>query len=268
MFRYKTFSATTKTSPYYKQYSSYGIIPFLLEKRENTRNNITFEMRDNEIYFLMIQRKNTLGFTEFIRGKYIRKNTEYLQTLIDRMTLNEKRNLQSMEFYDLWHSMWYGKYYTNRFEFNKAQSKFNDIKKNGKLDELINNSTTNYITPEWGFPKGRINDNETKLECAMREMKEETNISSIDYNIIKNMRTQTEIYNNNQDRFFINKYYIAKLNSNVKNIIFNNTLTQSQKKEVNQVGLFKYSECMELIRDYDTQRKKILTNIYNTLIQL
>ena len=39
---------------------------------------------------------------------------------------------------------------------------------------------------EWGFPKGHIEPNETELETAKREIKEETGIT--DLNFIKNFR--------------------------------------------------------------------------------
>jgi ADP-ribose pyrophosphatase YjhB (NUDIX family) len=262
---FKTFTETTRNSHYTKQFLSFGIIPFLLETKESL-NNEPIEIKPNNIYFLMIQRKNTLGYTELIRGKY-NKDEKYLQRLVDRMTLNEKKNLLEMDFFNLWNSMWYGKYYTNRYEYNASRLKFEKLKVEGIIEKLVKNSNTQYLTPEWGFPKGRLNKNEMKLECAIREMKEETNIGPNNYNIIKNIKVQTEIHNNYQDKFFINKYYIAKLDSNIKNIIFNTSLTQSQEKEVNQIGLFKYSECMELIRDYDVQRKEIIQNIYNLFLK-
>jgi 8-oxo-dGTP pyrophosphatase MutT (NUDIX family) len=34
---------------------------------------------------------------------------------------------------------------------------------------------------EWGFPKGHIEPNETELETAKREIKEETGITNIDF---------------------------------------------------------------------------------------
>ena len=40
--------------------------------------------------FLLICRKNTLGFVELIRGKYRLTNIKYIQTIIDQLTLAEK----------------------------------------------------------------------------------------------------------------------------------------------------------------------------------
>ena len=39
------------------------------------------------------------------------------------------------------------------------------------------NQYTSWDEPEWGFPKGRRNFNETDLNCALREFNEETGIN-------------------------------------------------------------------------------------------
>ena len=40
--------------------------------------------------YLMIQRNDSFGFVEFIRGKYPLHNEDYIQTLINEMTMEEK----------------------------------------------------------------------------------------------------------------------------------------------------------------------------------
>ena len=45
---------------------------------------------------------------------------------------------------------------------------------NYDLESLIAESNTNWKTPEWGFPKGRRNYQETDIKCAFREFYEET----------------------------------------------------------------------------------------------
>ena len=39
--------------------------------------------------YLLVRRKNTIGFVEFIRGKYAINDTSYLQQLFNVMTENE-----------------------------------------------------------------------------------------------------------------------------------------------------------------------------------
>jgi 8-oxo-dGTP pyrophosphatase MutT (NUDIX family) len=214
---------------------------------------------------LMIQRKDTIGFTEFIRGKYNNEDVNQIQDLVDMMTLDEKKSLLEQSFHDLWHSMWYEKYYTNQAEYLKAKIKYDSIIQNNVLRNCIENSKTNYIEPEWGFPKGRKNKSENNIECAIREMKEETNIDSKDYDIIKNVKTKEEIYEGANLTKYVHKYYLCKLKKSSLNSVFSYILTVSQKKEVKNIGLFHYEECMNLIRDYDTQKKKLISDYYNLI---
>ena len=61
--------------------TSSGIIAF--RKRINTE----------EIEYLMICRKDSLGYIDFLRGKYPLYDKEYILTLINEMTLYEKQEL-------------------------------------------------------------------------------------------------------------------------------------------------------------------------------
>ena len=45
----------------------------------------------NNVKFLTICRKDSLGYVEFLRGKYNVYDKNYIQNLINEMTLNEKR---------------------------------------------------------------------------------------------------------------------------------------------------------------------------------
>ena len=247
-----------------RQFLSMGMVPYYIE--DDNEKSIIFGNYDKKhIYFLMIQRKDTIGFTEFIRGKYESENSKQIQNLINMMTLEEKNNLLKKTFHELWHSMWYEKYYTNQAEYLKSKMKFDIIKENNALEEYIEKSDTKFIEPEWGFPKGRKNKTESNIECAIREMKEETNIDSKDYDIIRNIKLKEEIYEGNKGVKYIHKYYLSKLKNSSLNSIFSCILTTSQKKEVKNIGLFHIEECMNLIRNYDTQKKKLLSD-YHELI--
>lgn len=249
-----------------KIFLSVGIIPFFMEgeDEDNEQNpHISEEVNVDDLYFLMIQRKDTIGYTEFIRGKY--NSLEELKLLIDMMTLTEKRKILSQNFYNLWHSMWYEKYYTNQVEFKKANDKFDLFRAN--LEGLVNSSKTRWLTPEWGFPKGRKNKNENNIDCAIREMKEETNIDSNDYNIIRNIKCLEEITMGTNQSKYIHKYFLAKLSKHSLNSIYSCILTSSQKKEISNIGLFNYNECLSMIRDYETGKKQVLVKVFSILKQ-
>ena len=48
---------------------------------------------ENQIEYLLIRRKDSLGFVDFLRGKYFPNNKEYIISLLNKMTLNEKEFL-------------------------------------------------------------------------------------------------------------------------------------------------------------------------------
>ena len=62
---------------------------------------------DNTIRYLMIQRKDSLSFMEFIRGKYNVTDFLYIRQLVSAMTLNEKNLLLKKQFDDIWNYAWY-----------------------------------------------------------------------------------------------------------------------------------------------------------------
>ena len=74
--------------------TSYGIIAF--------RENPTNQSRE----YLMIRRKDTLGFVDFMRGKYSIYNKEYILNMIKQMTNNEKTRILTEPFSKLWGDLW------------------------------------------------------------------------------------------------------------------------------------------------------------------
>jgi 8-oxo-dGTP pyrophosphatase MutT (NUDIX family) len=68
------------------------------------------------------------------------------------------------------------------------------------LEEMVRRSPTNWTEPEWGFPKGRANANESEIETAIREFIEETGIKRENFRILKNLQYIDEVFRseNNQ----------------------------------------------------------------------
>ena len=123
----------------------------------------------------MVQRRDTLGFVEFMRGKYNLENVNYIYELFKIMTETERIKILNNEFDFLWHNLWMNKNLKSFIMNIVVQKKFNLLKKgielNGKFISLLNvHNTTPIIwkTPEWGFPKGRRNLRESDINCAMR----------------------------------------------------------------------------------------------------
>jgi hypothetical protein len=94
---------------------------------------------------------------------------------------------------------------------------YNDNIRNKKAGVIIHNSDTNHVLLVqsrgnlWGFPKGSLEKDETFINCAIRELKEETNID-IDKSVLKNEYEVNEYA----------KYYYVNTNTTYENIKINN----------------------------------------------
>lgn len=230
---------------------------------------ILFRYINNQYEYLMVRRKNSFGFIDFIRGKYNINNVYYLQNMIDEMSNEEKKNIINEPFDKLWNKIISN--YNNSFKNEKLNSKKNfELLKSGlminnkliKLNELVNNSITNFNDTEWEFPKGRRNLNEKDIDCAKREFQEETGISYKYINIIDNILPFEELFIGTNLKSYKYKYYIAFIDKNI-NLNYNNY----QLNEISKIEWKNIDECLNIIRPYNLEKKQLIININNVLEQ-
>ena len=151
---------------------------------------IIFKKIDNTIKYLLVQRKDTLGFVEFMRGKYNLENIKYINKLFRIMTLCERNLIINNNFDYLWSKLWmdqdnkqyHNEYHSSKKKFNLLKKGFNNKNEFVSLIIINNNNKFIWLEPEWGFPKGRRNLKETNIDCAMREFEEETGVNKNEYN--------------------------------------------------------------------------------------
>ena len=86
----------------------------------------------------MICRKDTLGFVEFMRGKYKVNDINYLSKLFKFITTKEKNKILENDFDTLWKDLW-KEYDINKFkkEYLQSKKKFDKIKNGCILNALI-----------------------------------------------------------------------------------------------------------------------------------
>ena len=202
----------------------------------------------NDGKYLMIKRRKTLGYVDFMRGRYT-KSTAYISNLIDEMTVQEKKDLLEHDFTRLSHDMWHAYH-----EEPAAREKFNEIKRDGTLQRLISESTTSWQTQEWGFPKGRRNSNESEISCALREYEEETGYDKHSVSIVRNLLPFEEIFIGSNYKAYKHKYYVGFGQPK--------TLRKFQETEVSELKWFSYEEALEVIRPYNVERKKVLSIVH------
>ena len=158
-------------------------------------------------------------------------------------------------------------------EYNNSLNKFTMLKdgvfddklnRNVNLHYFVNKSDTNYIEPEWEFPKGRKNNGESNKMCAIREFTEETNYNKDDYELIINIKPLTEFYIGENKIKYTHVYYIGYLKNTEKQLQVD-TSNLSQCLEVSDLKWFTQTECLNKIRKYHKSRKKVIDDIFTFL---
>ena len=229
--------------------TSNGVIAF----RKNSETNLT--------EYLMIRRKHTLGLIDFIRGKYSVYNQYYINNMIYQMTNEEKEMLKTKEFEEIWFAVW-GKtanfsHYKN--EETLSKEKFYQMRHgiNGlyTLSDLVDASPTKWEEPEWGFPKGRRNYNETDLDCSVREFNEETGYNLNKTNVIHNISPFEEIFCGSNYKSYKHKYFLTQMD------VENSEPAIQETNEISKIQWKSYADCISSIRSYNLEKKRLLSNI-------
>tara|TARA_Y100000389_G_scaffold68984_1_gene65522 strand:- start:13275 stop:14108 length:834 start_codon:yes stop_codon:yes gene_type:complete len=240
--------------------------------------NLLFRKDKDEPMVLMIQRKDSLCFIEFIRGKYDVFNIDYIQILVDKFTIDEKRSIINSSFDELWSTLWMididtiqknSDYHKGHDKFMRLSTGFHFKKRDIfiNLQYFIDNSKINYLMTEWEFPKGRRNKGESNLECAKREFHEETNYNEDDYKLIMNLEPFTEEFVGENRVRYKYLYYVGCL-TNLEKEVFIDESNKDQVTELKDIKWVTKSESLEMIRDYHHTRFKIINDIFDFIDSL
>ena len=229
---------------------SYGIILY----------NIT---NDNNIKYLHIRRKDTIGYVEFLRGNYSLENHNYICEIISFMTDNERNKLLFTEFDVLWFNLWNNYESNKKFknEYSDSKNKFNKLKETDLLKNMISGCTIHWDETEWGFPKGRRNGCEDDLNCARREFEEETNIPIELYSINTQIYPLIEEYIGSNNVRYRHTYYTAEyLGNNINNICID-PHSPFQINEISAIDWFSKNVSLMKIRHYHKEKKNLIEKL-------
>lgn len=223
-------------------------------KNKGTKDSVEsiVETLKTKIKFILIRRKNSLGFIEFMRGRYDTDDPDTVVHLIEQMTNEEREMLIENSFDEIWVTLWKN---TSR---NKIYEKeyILSLEKFNKLDkELIRQTLPKYEIPEWGFPKGRRNYYEKDVECARREFSEETGLTDGDVTILDRIYPISEIFTGTNDVKYKHVYFLGTTQTRTP---LNAQNSEIQRQEVGDIGWFTYNEIMQRIRPYHIERKKLI----------
>lgn len=171
---------------------------------------------DSKCYeILMIKKRHTYLFIEFVRGMYDPFKDRDLEYMFDSMTITEKSMIQTRNFDTLWN-------YCNgeptksshRSIYTRSLRKYTTLIERGEDVILSLLTKTNNACLLWEIPKGRSQKKESPLLSATREFEEETGLSKDSYRILFDEGTIEYSFIDCGVKYkYI--YYIAVLGSNI-----------------------------------------------------
>ena len=154
---------------------------------------------------------------------------------------------------------------TVRYDLNRQRCKKTepDLEYEYTLQSLIKESEQfdTWEEPEWGFPKGRRNNQENDFDCALREFTEETGYHSNKLTYIQNVLPFEEIFLGSNYKSYKHKYFLMYMD-------YETTLYMGdyQKSEVSKIEWKSYEDCIACFRPYNLEKIRILTNIHRGIV--
>ena len=213
---------------------------------------------------LLVQRRNTIGLIEFIRGKYDVENPNYIIKLFNMMTFDEKRILREYDSFDMLRTViGLKKEFHHHGEYNNSKHKYNTLRddpRGNQIHSLLDKSYTKWSSPEWGAPKGRRNNKEYDIECAIREFVEETGVKYKNINVYRNIKPLEEIYKGINGVIYKHTYFIADIKDTNES---HENITYIEKggylnSEISNVKCFNLTECQKIIRPYYLSKLNVI----------
>ena len=214
-------------------------------------------------HYLMIRRRDSLAYVEFMRGKYRLDNTTYISLLLNGMTIEERGRLLAIPFDKLWENLWYSQI-TRQFrnEYENASRTFEAIQRTGDnkgklLSQYIQEAKTAWTDAEWGFPKGRRSIHESDMACALREFQEETGIPSKYVSVLKQEPPLFEEYVGTNGIPYKQVYFIGICGQDV--LAQHQPFNKVMSREVGNIGWFPFEEAYQKIRETNVEKRNVLS---------
>jgi 8-oxo-dGTP pyrophosphatase MutT (NUDIX family) len=219
---------------------------------------------------LMIQRKDSLGFMDIMRGKYKINEPDYIKKQLRGMTVIERTKLLNDDFEDIWHNLWGSDIESSqRYAHDRllSKQKLAELKagvelpsgEKYSLSDLLRQEPAIYTTPEWGFPKGRRDPYETDIQCAFRELQEETSITEEELWKVINVAPFIEQFYGSNNIHYRHTYYLAQYIDH-RDISFN-SLNSEMTREIGNLAWKTLDEAILLLRPENIEKRGILVQL-------
>jgi 8-oxo-dGTP pyrophosphatase MutT (NUDIX family) len=203
---------------------------------------------------VLVRGRYSYEFGEFVHGRYSRGYLRGVAALIDGMSVNERLDLLSLNFAQMWYRVWLTADRRDLYnqKFAKFQAAWMRDDCGETLRRLVRESRPSPCDRglHLEFPKGRPQtEYEPDLNCAIRETEEETRIAKRDYQLFPGFRRQVA-YTHMGVRY-VNVYYagVARRDFDVR-VAFGDLEQVSEIAEVHWMDI-------EQIRLNDTPERRL-----------
>lgn len=199
--------------------------------------------KNNEINVLLIKKIYTYAFCDIVLGKYKRVTDRPLNQLLNETTLLEKKLLSTLQFDRIYDHAFRLSDFNNRM-FLESKKIFNENIINDPffLQRLANSKS---VKLKYSIPGGRLESNESHIDCAIRELYEETNIKSREIKIYPTFKKVKKIVDNNIQYTY--HYYLATSKNilNPRTDLFN----RDQMMEISEIDFVSMKQLNILDKD-------------------
>ena len=224
---------------------------------------ILFYRTNDDIEFLIQQRRDTFEYMDFVRGLW--KNEYHINSYLNNMTEKERDRISKHGFQELWDDLFIeknSKIYKDLH--SKACKKYNNIQYD--IHSYLRKTHSGIDSPPWGFPKGkRANEGEDNISCAIRETEEETKIHRDNF-VVYPEYVFEEYFQGSNGKKYGTIYYLAELNKKVipSKIQTPNAIRKDTHSEEVQDIKYKNFEnsCKFLL---NRRRENLLLKVLNTI---
>ena len=263
--------------------SSYGVLVFRWLSRNDTWpqlptfcKNTSDSIGTNSLIpqVLMIQRKDSLGFMDIMRGKYKVHEPDYIKKQLRGMTESERHKLETMDFEEIWHQLWGSDTESSqRYAHDRiiSRQKLAELRAGVELpdgekytlSDLLRQEPVIYKTPEWGFPKGRRDPFESDIHCAFRELEEETSIKEAELLKVVNVSPLIEQFFGSNNIHYRHSYYIAQYIG--KREVTFDIVNQEMTREIGNLAWKTLDEAIVLLRPENIEKRQVLLQLSTLL---
>jgi 8-oxo-dGTP pyrophosphatase MutT (NUDIX family) len=238
---------------------------FKVEEALAASPSLVTGMENQSLQFLLIQRRDSLGFIELMRGRFKVTDIDYIRLHLGGITQAERDKYREGPFELLWDGMWglnHSHLYKNEFEIAKAKweqihNGVTDL--NGRawtIDDILTGLPEPPATPEWGFPKGRRDAQESDYTCAIREMYEETGVRECEVIPIHNLEPLTESFFGTNHVHYCHKYFIIWVPPTLK--VEYDDSNDHMRREIGDLQWFSLNTALLHLRPDNIEKREVL----------